>query len=171
MRTTRAGFSNEDFYSSNDTDVVHFRWLHKVLRKVPQVIISDLPSAKFTQTFTLGRKQSKYGDYTYSPTVTTINATHEQSDHVVNPFIDDQLDKFYHDVVKPQIDRLDGRIDALQKIVDEHGKAITRLEGGLTKLTGQFDDLNGKHTELNNQVTQLQNRVHELEQSQQPQQK
>lgn len=150
MRTTRAGFSNEDFYSSNDTDVVHFRWLHKVLRKVPLLNISDLPSAKFTQALTLGRKQSKYGDHTYSPTVTTINATHEPSDHVVNPFIDDQLDKFYQDVVKPQIDRLDGRINELQKVVDEQGKAITKL---------------------NNQVTQLQNRVHDLEQAQQPQQK
>ena len=33
MRTTRAGFTDEDFYGSNDTDVVHFRYLHKLLRR------------------------------------------------------------------------------------------------------------------------------------------
>ena len=105
MRTTRAGFTGEDFYGSNDTDVVHFRYLHKLLRQVPTMTLSDVPDGKFTQYVSHEASTSKYGSNTYKTTVTTMNRDHSVSDHVFNPFIDPQLDKHYQDVVKPQVDR------------------------------------------------------------------
>lgn len=129
MRTTRAGFTGEDFYGSNDTDVVHFRYLHKLLRQVPTMTLSDVTDGKFTQYVDHEASTSKYGSNTYKTTVTTMTADHTVSDHVFNPFIDDQLDKHYQDVVKPQIDRLDGRIDNLTKVVKQQGEAITSLQG------------------------------------------
>lgn len=128
MRTTRAGFTDEDFYGSNDTDVVHFRYLHKLLRQVPTLTLSDVPAAKFTQYISHDAAASKYGSHTYKTTVTTMNADHVVSDHEFNPFVDDQLDKHYQDVVKPQVDRLDKRIDDLTKVVEQQGKAITALQ-------------------------------------------
>lgn len=153
MRITRGGFTNEDFYGSNDTDVVHFRWLHKLLRKVPTLVLSDISNAKFAQTVTRGRKRSKYGENTYATTVTTMNADHVESDHVVNPFIDEQLDKFYQDVVKPQIDRLDGEIH--------------RIDGEISTLNGKFDDLHGKYDNLNGELTKAKDRIAALEQQSQ----
>lgn len=129
MRITRAGFTDEDFYGSNDTDVVHFRYLHKLLRQVPTLTLSDVSDGKFTQYVAHDATASKYGSHTYKTTVTTMTADHTVSDHAFNPFIDDQLDKFYHDVVKPQVDRLDKRIDDLTKVVHDQGKAITTLQG------------------------------------------
>lgn len=129
MRITRAGFTNEDFYGSNDTDVVHFRYLHKLLRSVPTLTISDVSDAKFMQVIANAAKPSKYGSNTYATVVTTINADHVASDQVVNPFIDDQLDKFYNDGVKPQVDRLDGRINDLEKVVAKQGDDIKQLQG------------------------------------------
>jgi hypothetical protein len=128
MQTTRAGFTDEDFYGSNDTDVVHFRYLHKLLRQVPTMTLSDVTDGKFTQFVDHEATASKYGSNTYKTTVTTMNGEHTVSDHVFNPFVDDQLDKHYHDVVKPQIDRLDGRIDNLIKVVKQQGEAITSLQ-------------------------------------------
>jgi hypothetical protein len=129
MRITRAGFTNEDFYGSNDTDVVHFRYLHKLLRQVPTMTLSDVSDGKFTQYVAHDATASKYGSHTYKTTVTTMTADHIVSDHVFNPFIDDQLDKHYQDVIKPQIDRLDKLIAALTKVVHDQGKAITALQG------------------------------------------
>ena len=129
MRTTRAGFTDEDFYGSNDTDVVHFRYLHKLLRHVPTMTLSDVTDGKFTQYVDHNATASKYGSHTYKTTVTTMNAEHQVTDHVFNPFIDDQLDKHYQDVVKPQVDRLDERIDNLTKVVKQQGEAITALQG------------------------------------------
>lgn len=129
MRITRAGFTDEDFYGSNDTDVVHFRYLHKLLRQVPTMTLSDVSDGKFTQYVAHDATASKYGSHTYQTTVTTMTADHTVSDHVFNPFIDDQLDKFYHDVVKPQVDRLDKLIDDLTKVVHDQGEAITTLQG------------------------------------------
>lgn len=129
MQTTRAGFTDEDFYGSNDTDVVHFRYLHKLLRQVPMMTLSDVPDAKFTQYISHDATASKYGSHTYKTTVTTMNADHAVSDHAFNPFVDDQLDKHYQDVVKPQIERLDKRIDDLTKVVNQQGEAITVLQG------------------------------------------
>jgi hypothetical protein len=129
MRTTRAGFTDEDFYGSNDTDVVHFRYLHKLLRQVPTVTLSDVNDGKFTQYVDHESATSKYGSHTYKTTVTTMGDEHTVSDHVFNPFIDDQVDKFYQDVVKVQIDRLDKRVDELTKVVEQQGKVITDLQG------------------------------------------
>lgn len=129
MRTTRAGFTDEDFYGSNDTDVVHFRYLHKLLRHVPTMTLSDVPDGKFTQYVDHEATASKYGSNTYKTTVTTMTADHTVSDHAFNPFIDPQLDKHYQDVVKPQVDRLDERIDNLTKVVKQQGEAITALQG------------------------------------------
>ena len=129
MRITRAGFTDEDFYGSNDTDVVHFRYLHKLLRQVPTMTLSDVSDGKFTQYVAHDATASKYGSHTYQTTVTTMTADHTVSDHAFNPFIDDQLDKFYHDVVKPQVVRLDKRIDDLTKVVHDQGEAITTLQG------------------------------------------
>ena len=129
MRITRAGFTDEDFYGSNDTDVVHFRYLHKLLRQVPTMTLSDVRDGKFTQYVAHDATASKYGSHTYQTMVTTMTADHTVSDHAFNPFIDDQLDKFYHDVVKPQVDRLDNLIAALTKVVHDQGEAITTLQG------------------------------------------
>ena len=161
MRITRAGFTDEDFYGSNDTDVVHFRYLHKLLRQVPTMTLSDVSDGKFTQYVAHDATASKYGSHTYKTTVTTMTADHIVSDHVFNPFIDDQLDKFYADVVKPQVDRLDklivelakvakghgDEIAALQNTVHEQGEAITTLQTTvhdqnetITALQGQYND-------------------------------
>lgn len=129
MRITRAGFTDEDFYGSNDTDVVHFRYLHKLLRQVPTMTLSDVSDGKFTQYVAHDATASKYGSHTYKTTVTTMTADHAVSDHVFNPFIDDQLDKHYQDVIKPQIDRLDKLIADLTKVVHDQGEAITTLQG------------------------------------------
>ena len=134
MRITRAGFTDEDFYGSNDTDVVHFRYLHKLLRQVPTMTLSDVRDGKFTQYVAHDATASKYGSHTYQTTVTTMTADHEVSDHVFNPFIDDQLDKHYQDVIKPQIDRLDKLISDLTKVVHAQGEAITTLQERLTAL-------------------------------------
>lgn len=129
MRITRAGFTDEDFYGSNDTDVVHFRYLHKLLRQVPTMTLSDVSDGKFTQYVAHDATASKYGSHTYKTTVTTMTADHTVSDHMFNPFIDDQLDKHYQDVIKPEIDRLDKLIAALTKVVHDQGEAITALQG------------------------------------------
>lgn len=128
MRITRAGFTDEDFYGSNDTDVVHFRFLHKLLRRVGNFEFSNLTDAKFVEKFKYQKKNSKYGQDTYQPTVTTMNAAHKTSDTELNPFIDDQLDKFYNDVVKPEIDKLNGRCDNLQTEVNTLKSRIQELE-------------------------------------------
>ena len=132
MRITRAGFTDEDFYGSNDTDVVHFRYLHKLLRQVPTMTLSDVSDGKFTQYVAHDATASKYGSHTYKTTVTTMTADHAVSDHVFNPFIDDQLDKHYQDVIKPQIDRLDKLIADLTKVVHDQGEAITALQNQYT---------------------------------------
>lgn len=147
MRTTRAGFTDEDFYGSNDTDVVHFRYLHKLLRQVPTLTLSDVNDGKFTLTIDYTAKASKYGQRTYTTMATTMDAAHTASYHAINPFIDDQLDKHYQDVVKPQVDRLDKRIDDLTKVVEQQGKAITALQ---TKVHDQGEA-----------ITSLQSTVHE----------
>ena len=128
MRTTRAGFTDEDFYGSNDTDVVHFRYLHKLLRQVPTMTLSDVNDGKFTQYVEHEATASKYGSNTYKTTVVTMTADHVVSDHTFNPFIDDQLDKHYRDDVKPQVDRLDKRIDDLTNVVNQQGEANTTLQ-------------------------------------------
>lgn len=149
MRTTRSGFTDEDFYGSNDTDVVHFRYLHKLLRHVPTMTLSDVPDGKFTQYIAHDAVTSKYGSHTYKTTVTTMNGEHTVSDHVFNPFVDDQLDNHYHDVVKPQVDRLDKRIDDLTKVVKQQGEAITALQT--------------QYSEQNKQLTALDKRLAALE--------
>ena len=145
MRITRAGFTDEDFYGSNDTDVVHFRYLHKLLRQVPTMTLSDVSDGKFTQYVAHDATASKYGSHTYKTTVTTMTADHAVSDHMFNPFIDDQLDKHYQDVIKPQIDRLDKLIADLTKVVHDQGEAITALQNQSTdqarKLTNLEDRL------------------------------
>lgn len=157
MRITRAGFTDEDFYGSNDTDVVHFRYLHKLLRQVPTMTLSDVSDGKFTQYVGHDATASKYGSHTYQTTVTTMTADHTVSDHAFNPFIDDQLDKFYHDVVKPQVDRLDKRIDDLTKVVHDQGEAITTLQGTV-------HDQGEAITAQNRKVTALEERLATLEQ-------
>ena len=177
MRTTRAGFTDEDFYGSNDTDVVHFRYLHKLLRQVPTMTLSDVPDGKFTQFVDHAATASKYGSNTYKTTVTTMTADHTVSDHVFNPFIDDQLDKHYQDVVKPQVDRLDKRIDDLTKVVKQQGEAITALQGtvhdqgeAITALQGTVHDqgeaitaLQTQYSEQTKQLTALDKRLTALE--------
>ena len=157
MRITRAGFTDEDFYGSNDTDVVHFRYLHKLLRQVPTMTLSDVSDGKFTQYVAHDATASKYGSHTYQTTVTTMTADHTVSDHAFNPFIDDQLDKFYHDVVKPQVDRLDKRIDDLTKVVHNQGEAITTLQGTV-------HDQGEAITAQNRKLTALEERLATLEQ-------
>ena len=157
MRITRAGFTDEDFYGSNDTDVVHFRYLHKLLRQVPTMTLSDVSDGKFTQYVAHDATASKYGSHTYQTTVTTMTADHTVSDHALNPFIDDQLDKFYHDVVKPQVDRLDKRIDDLTKVVHDQGEAITTLQGTV-------HDQGEAITAQNRKLTALEERLATLEQ-------
>lgn len=152
MQTTRAGFTDEDFYGSNDTDVVHFRYLHKLLRQVPTMTLSDVPDGKFTQYVSHDATTSKYGSHAYKTTVMTMNADHAVSDHEFNPFIDDQLDKFYQDVVKPQVARLDKRIDDLTKLVEQQGKAITALQ---TTVHDQDEAITTLHTQYSEQTKQL----------------
>nr|DAG25340.1 MAG TPA: outer capsid protein sigma [Caudoviricetes sp.] len=148
MRTTRAGFTDEDFYGSNDTDVVHFRYLHKLLRQVPTMTLSDVPDGKFTLTLDHTVTTSKYGNHTYKVMATTMDAAHTASYHVINPFIDDQLDKFYADVVKPQVDRLDKLIDSLTKVVKQQGESITTLQT-------QYSEQNKQLTALDQRLTAL----------------
>ena len=155
MRITRAGFTDEDFYGSNDTDVVHFRYLHKLLRQVPTMTLSDVRDGKFTQYVAHDATASKYGSHTYQTTVTTMTADHTVSDHAFNPFIDDQLDKFYHDVVKPQVDRLDKRIDDLIKVVHNQGEAITTLQGTVHDQGEAITAQNRKLTALEERLTAL----------------
>ena len=152
MRITRAGFTDEDFYGSNDTDVVHFRYLHKLLRQVPTLTLSNVPEGKFTLTIDNTVTTSKYGNNTYTAIATTMDAAHTASYHVINPFIDDQLDKFYQDVVKPQVDRLDKRIDDLTKLVEQQGEAITALQ---TTVHDQGETITGLQTQYNEQAKQL----------------
>lgn len=128
MRITHAGFTDEDFYGANYGDHVHLHYLHKLLRQVPNLTLSDAADGKFTQGVAQAAKSSKYGNNTYTATVTTMNADHATSDHNVNPFIDDQLAQFYQLEVKPQIDRLDKLIADLTKVVDQQGQAISALQ-------------------------------------------
>lgn len=163
MRTTRAGFTAEDFYGSNDTDVVHFRYLHKLLRQVPTMTLSDVPDGKFTQYVDHAGVTSKYGSHTYKTTVTTMNAEHAVSDHAFNPFIDDQLDKHYQDVVKPQIERLDKRIDELTKVVEQQGNAITALQGTVHEQDAAITNLQTHYSEQTKQLSALDKRLTALE--------
>ena len=161
MRTTRAGFTDEDFYGSNDTDVVHFRYLHKLLRQVPTMTLSDVTDGKYTQYVDHEASTSKYGSNTYKTTVTTMNHDHTVSDHVFNPFIDDQLDKHYQDVVKPQIDRLDGRIDNLTKVVKQQGDAITALQSTVHDQGEAITTLQSTVHEQGESITTLQTQYSE----------
>lgn len=163
MRTTRAGFTDEDFYGSNDTDVVHFRYLHKLLRQVPTMTLSDVPDGTFTQYVDHTATASKYGSHTYKTTVTTMNADHAVSDHEFNPFIDPQLDKHYQDVVKPQVDRLDKRIDDLTKVVKQQGEAITALQGTVHEQGEAITNLQTQYSEQTKQLTALDKRLTALE--------
>lgn len=162
MRITRAGFTDEDFYGSNDTDVVHFRYLHKLLRQIPTMTLSDVSDGKFTQYVAHDATASKYGSHTYKTMVTTMTADHAVSDHAFNPFIDDQLDKHYQDVIKPQIDRLDKLIANLTKAVHDQGEAITALQGtvhdqgeAITTLQGTVHDQARKLTTLEERLATL----------------
>lgn len=168
MQTTRAGFTDEDFYGSNDTDVVHFRYLHKLLRQVPTMTLSDVPDGKFTQFVDHEATASKYGSNTYKTTVTTMNHEHTVSDHVFNPFIDPQLDKHYQDVVKPQVDRLDERIDNLTKVVKQQGEAITALQGTVHDQGEAITTLQTQYSEQTKQLTALDKRLTALEHPEQP---
>ena len=161
MRTTRAGFTDEDFYGSNDTDVVHFRYLHKLLRQVPTMTLSDVPDGKFTQYVDHEATASKYGSNTYKTTVTTLNGEHTVSDHVFNPFVDDQLDKHYQDVVKPQVDRLDKRIDDLTKVVKQQGEAITALQSTVHDQGESITALQSTVHDQGESITALQSTVHD----------
>ena len=163
MRITRAGFTDEDFYGSNDTDVVHFRYLHKLLRQVPTLTLSDVPDGKFTQYVDHAATASKYGSNTYKTTVTTMTADHTVSDHVFNPYIDDQLDKHYQDVVKPQVDRLDKRIDDLTKVVEQQGEDITALQGTVHDQGEAITALQTQYSEQSKQLTALDKRLTALE--------
>lgn len=164
MRITRAGFTDEDFYGSNDTDVVHFRYLHKLLRQVPTMTLSDVSDGKFTQYVAHDATASKYGSHTYKTTVTTMTADHIVSDHVFNPFIDDQLDKHYQDVIKPQIDRLDKLIAALTKVVHDQGEAITALQGTVHDQGEAITTLQNQYTDQAHKLTALEERLAALEQ-------
>ena len=164
MRITRAGFTDEDFYGSNDTDVVHFRYLHKLLRQVPTMTLSDVSDGKFTQYVAHDATASKYGSHTYKTTVTTMTADHIVSDHVFNPFIDDQLDKHYQDVIKPQIDRLDKLITALTKVVHDQGEAITTLQGTVHDQGEAITALQNQYTDQARKLTALEERLAALEQ-------
>ena len=164
MRITRAGFTGEDFYGSNDTDVVHFRYLHKLLRQVPTMTLSDVSDGKFTQYVAHDATASKYGSHTYKTTVTTMTADHIVSDHVFNPFIDDQLDKHYQDVIKPQIDRLDKLITALTKVVNDQGEAITTLQGTVHDQGEAITALQNQYTDQARKLTALEERLAALEQ-------
>lgn len=164
MRITRAGFTDEDFYGSNDTDVVHFRYLHKLLRQVPTMTLSDVSDGKFTQYVAHDATASKYGSHTYKTTVTTMTADHAVSDHVLNPFIDDQLDKHYQDVIKPQIDRLDKLIAALTKVVNDQGETITELQGTVHDQGETITALQNQYTDQARKLTGLEERLAALEQ-------
>ena len=161
MRITRAGFTGEDFYGSNDTDVVHFRYLHKLLRQVPKLTLSDISNGTFTQAITYAAKVSKYGSYTYAPTVTVMDAEHVASDHALNPFIDDQLTQFYQLEVKPQVDRLDGRIDELTKVVKQQGEAIKALQSTVHDQGEAITTLQSTVHDQGEAITTLQSTVHE----------
>ena len=164
MRITRAGFTDEDFYGSNDTDVVHFRYLHKLLRQVPTMTLSDVRDGKFTQYVAHEATASKYGSHTYQTTVTTMTADHTVSDHAFNPFIDDQLDKLFHDDVKPQVDPLNKRMDALTKVVHAQGEAITTLQGTVHDQGETITTLQGTVHDQGEAITTLQARLTALEQ-------
>lgn len=164
MRITRAGFTDEDFYGSNDTDVVHFRYLHKLLRQIPTMTLSDVSDGKFTQYVAHDATASKYGSHTYKTTVTTMTADHAVSDHAFNPFIDDQLDKHYQDVIKPQIDRLDKLIANLTKVVHDQGEAITALQGTVHDQGETITSLQNQYTDQARKLTALEERLAALEQ-------
>lgn len=164
MRITRAGFTGEDFYGSNDTDVVHFRYLHKLLRQVPTMTLSDVSDGKFTQYVAHDATASKYGSHTYKTTVTTMTADHAVSDHAFNPFIDDQLDKHYQVVIKPQIDRLDKLIAALTKVVHDQGEAITTLQGTVHDQGEAITAMQNQYTDQDRKLTALEERLAALEQ-------
>lgn len=164
MRITRAGFTGEDFYGSNDTDIVHFRYLHKLLRQVPTMTLSDVSDGKFTQYVAHDATASKYGSHTYQTTVTTMTADHTVSDHAFNPFIDDQLDKHYQDVIKPQIDRLDKLIANLTKVVHDQGEAITALQGTVHDQGEAITTLQGTVHDQARKLTTLEERLATLEQ-------
>lgn len=164
MRITRAGFTDEDFYGANYTDHVHFRYLHKLLRQVPNLTLSNAADGKFTQGVTQAAKSSKYGINTYTATVTTMNADHATSDHVVNPFIDDQLAQFYQLEVKPQIDRLDKLIADLTKVVDQQGKAIDALQSTVHDQGETITTLQGTVKTQGDTITTLEQRIAALEQ-------
>lgn len=164
MRITRAGFTDEDFYGSNDTDVVHFRYLHKLLRQVPTMTLSDVSDGKFTQYVAHDATASKYGSHTYKTTVTTMTADHAVSDHAFNPFIDDQLDKHYQDVIKPQIERLDKLIADLTKVVHDQGEAITALQGTVHDQGETITTMQNQYTDQASKLTDLEKRLAALEQ-------
>lgn len=164
MRITRAGFTDEDFYGSNDTDVVHFRYLHKLLRQVPTMTLSDVSDGKFTQYVAHDATASKYGSHTYKTTVTTMTADHIVSDHAFNPFIDDQLDKHYQDVIKPQIERLDKLIADLTKVVHDQGEAITALQGTVHDQGETITTMQNQYTDQASKLTDLEKRLAALEQ-------
>lgn len=164
MRITRAGFTGEDFYGANYTDHVHFRYLHKLLRQVPTLTLSDAADGKFTQGVTQAAKSSKYGSNTYTATVATMNADHVTTDHVINPFIDDQLAQFYQLDVKPQIDRLDKLIADLTKVVDQQGQEINTLQSTVKTQGDTITTLQGTVKTQGDTITTLEQRLAALEQ-------
>lgn len=92
-----------------------------------------------------------------------MNAEHQVSDHVFNPFIDDQLDKHYQDVVKPQVDRLDKLIDDLTKLVEQQGKAITALQTTVHEQDEAITTLQTQYSEQTKQLSALDKRLAALE--------
>ena len=92
-----------------------------------------------------------------------MDAALTASDHLFNPYIDDQLDKHYQDVVKPQVDRLDKQIDDLTKVVRQQGEAITALQGTVHDQSEAITTLQTQYSEQTKQLSALDKRLTALE--------
>ena len=123
MKLTKTGYQLTDFYPSNDTDVVHFRWLHHALRLADNLTIST-SSDYYTQSNHYETHHSDYASTTYDQTITTRNQAGHETKHTIKPYIDDQLAEHF---LNPELDDLSQRCRALQQQNERQQNEINEL--------------------------------------------
>ena len=140
MHLSRNGFDTDDFYNTNDTDHVHFRWLHKVMKRVPRLSFSNLDSkTKYYQSLDHQVKRSPYGANTYQATISGEDSAGESVTSPVNPYIDDQLDSYYQQVIKPQLDQA---INELNNEIKQTNAKVTANSDSINNLTNEMSSVN-----------------------------
>lgn len=126
LKLTKTGYQLTDFYPSNDTDVVHFRWLHHALRLADNLTIST-STDYYTQSNHYQTHHSDYASTTYDQTITTRNQAGHETKHTIKPYIDDQLAEHFRQVINPELEDLSQRCRALQQQNERQQNEINEL--------------------------------------------